>query len=56
MFRCDDLVHAVLHFEHALDGPVQRAGAQPHIAAGSFGHVLHDRVAMPVARPTIGGR
>jgi hypothetical protein len=35
-------------FEHALDGAIERAGAEAHGAGGAFGHILDDRVAVPV--------
>ena len=35
--------------EHAPDGAVERAGAQPDLAVGPRGHVLHDRVAVALA-------
>jgi hypothetical protein len=35
-------------FEHALDRPVQRPGAQVQVAAGAYRDVLDDRVAVAV--------
>ena len=35
-------------FEHALDGAVQRAGAQLELAVRARGHILNDGVAVPV--------
>ena len=35
-------------FQHALDGAVQRPGAQFEFAAGARGHVLNDGVAVAV--------
>jgi hypothetical protein len=35
--------------QHPFDGAVKGAGAEAHIASGSFGDVLHDGVPMLVA-------
>jgi hypothetical protein len=36
-------------FEEAFDGAVERAGAEPNLAAGAFGDFLHDGIAVAVA-------